>query len=101
MVERFRAEVVHVVPPADVDEYELEPELASLAESRYVLVCRKGGAPTWGERLKAFLLRDPIEAVTLVADTAVEEGREVTATVTTTEVAGVYEASSLEPTPES
>jgi hypothetical protein len=96
MAETLEAEVVHVVQPEDQADVDLEPELADLAESRHVLVCRKGGAPSWFDRLKSFFLRRPIEAVTVVADAAPEEGDEVTATVVETELAGVYEATALE-----
>ncbi|MEA5387875.1 hypothetical protein VB773_18540 [Haloarculaceae archaeon H-GB2-1] len=74
MAETIRGEVVHVVPPADLDEYDVDDELRELAESRYVLVCRAGGAPSLVERALAFLTRRSIEAVTLVADAPVPEG---------------------------
>lgn len=96
MAETLRAEVLHVVPPEDLEEYDLADELRALAESRYVLVCREGGSPSWLERILAFLLRRPIEPVTLVSDIAAEEGQEVTATVEETELAGVYEAVDLQ-----
>jgi len=88
-------EVLHVVAPEERDEYDLDGEVRSMAESRYLLVCRKGGVPSWPERVAAFLTRRPIEAVTLVAETAVEEGREVTATVEETDLAGVYRVTEL------
>jgi hypothetical protein len=96
MAETLEAEVIHVVPPEDREDVDLEPELAALAKSRHVLVCRKGGAPSWFERVRSFFLRRPIEAVTVVADAAPEEGAEVTATVVETDLAGVYEATALE-----
>lgn len=96
MAETLDAEVVHVVTPEDREDVELEPELADLADARNVLVCRKGGAPSWFERVRSFFLRRPIEAVTVVADAAPEEGAEVTATVVETELPGVYEATTLE-----
>lgn len=96
MAETLRAEVVHVVAPDELDEYELDDELRTLAESRYVLVCRKGGAPSWFERVRSFLLRDPIEPVTLVSETPASEGQEMTATVEETAVPGVYEVTDLE-----
>jgi len=89
--ETLHTQVLAVVPPEDVDDHDLQPALADLASSRYVLVCRKGGAPSWLERVKSFLLRDPIEAVTLVADHAPEEGAEFTARVEETEMVGVYD----------
>ncbi|WP_254271871.1 DUF7526 family protein [Haloarcula marina] len=91
MTETIVGEVIHVVAPADADEYELDPDLRSLAESRYILVCRKGGRPSWFERVVAFLRREPIEPVTLVAETAAEEGEELSVTVRETSVSGVYE----------
>lgn len=91
VTETLHAEVVHVVPPEDIDDVDLQPELRALADSRYVLVCRRGGSPSWVDRVVAFLRRRPIEAVTAVADTAVEEGEEFTAVVAPTDLAGVYE----------
>ncbi|NHN60071.1 MULTISPECIES: hypothetical protein [Halorussus] len=96
MTETLRAEVLHVVAPEELDEYDLDEELRTLAESRYVLVCRKGGAPSWVERVRAFLTRRPIEPATLVTETAAGEGREVTATVEETGIPGVYETVELE-----
>ena len=96
MAETLRGEVVHVVGPAELDEYELDAELRTLAESRYVLVCREGGSPSWFERVASFLTRRPIEAITLVSDDAAAEGSEVTATVRETDIGGVYEATALE-----
>ncbi|GGN97740.1 DUF7526 family protein [Haloarcula pellucida] len=91
MTETITGEVIHVVPPEDLDDYELDPDLQSLAETRYVLVCRKGGRPSWVERIVAFLRRTPIEPVTLVADRPAEEGEDVTASVESTGVTGVYD----------
>ncbi|MFB6205406.1 MAG: hypothetical protein ABEJ05_02615 [Haloglomus sp.] len=88
-------EVLHVVPPGELDDYDVEAELQALAESRYVLVCRPGGKPSWLERVRSFLTREPIEAMTLVAETGAEEGAEVTATVRETDLPGVYEATEL------
>lgn len=96
MVETLRGEVLHVVGPAELDEYNLDSELRTLAESRYVLVCREGGDPSWFERIRSFLARRPIEAVTLVSDRAASEGDEVDATVRETSIGGVYEATHLE-----
>lgn len=95
MTETLRGEVLHVVAPGDRAEYDLEGELETLAESRYILVCRDGGAPSWVERVRSFLLGQPIEPVTVVAETAVTEGEEITATVEPTALAGVYEAVEL------
>jgi hypothetical protein len=95
MVETLTGEVLHVVPPEKLDEYDLDDELRRLAASRYVLVCRKGGAPSVIERVRSFLLRDPIEPVTLVADADPDEGEEVTAIVEATPIAGVYDVREL------
>ena len=89
-------EVLHVVPPEEVDDYDLDPELASLADARYVLVCRNGGRPSWVERVVAFLTRTPIEPVTLVADAEVSEGETVTARVEPTATTGVYDVVAFE-----
>lgn len=96
MAETMEATVLHVVTPEELADHELEPELERLAESRYVLVCRAGGEPSIFERITSFLLRRPIEAVTLIADDGASEGEEVTATVAETDLTGVYEATSLE-----
>jgi len=96
MAETLRGEVLHVVDPAELDEYDLDTELRSLADSRYVLVCRAGGSPSWFERVRSFLTRRPIRAVTLVSDRSAAEGTEVLATVRETSIGGVYEATELE-----
>jgi hypothetical protein len=96
MTETLRGEVIHVVDPTELDDYELDAELRSLADSRYVIVCREGGSPSWFERIRSFLTRKPIEAVTLVSDRGASEGNEVTATVRPTNIGGVYEATELE-----
>jgi hypothetical protein len=95
MAETMRGEVIHVVPPDDREAFELTEDLRTLAESRYVLVCREGGSPSWFERVRSFLARRPIEAVTIVSDTPASEGQEVTATVQETGITGVYEATEL------
>jgi hypothetical protein len=95
MAETIEGEVIHVVGPEELDDHDLTAELRSLAASRYVIVCRKGGAPNLFERVWAFLRRDPIQPVTIVAERAVNEGTELTATVRETEIPGVYEATEI------
>jgi hypothetical protein len=95
MTRTLDGEVLHVVPPEELDDHDIEEELRELADSRYVLVCRAGGEPSWFERLRSFLTRRPIEAATLVSETRAEEGDEVTATVRETDLPGVYEATDL------
>ncbi|MFC7098989.1 DUF7526 family protein [Halobaculum marinum] len=90
MPRELRVEVLHVVGP-DEDDEGLVPELREVAASRYVLVCRAGGRPSWLDRIRAFVRRDPIEAVTVVADEAAEEGEELSLTVDETAIDGVYE----------
>ncbi|WP_235218882.1 hypothetical protein [Halobacterium salinarum] len=90
MPETLTASVIHALPPEEHADADLEPALESLAADRYILVCRKGGTPTRIQRLLAFLRRDPIEAITVVADDAVPAGDEFTTQVTATELAGVY-----------
>ena len=46
MVQTMRAEVIHVVPPEELDSYDLESDLRERADGRYVLVCREGGRPS-------------------------------------------------------
>jgi len=91
MTETITGEVIHVVEPDELDDYDLDATVKSLAESRYILVCRKGGVPSLFEKVVAFFRRDPIEPVTLIADRGPAEGAEITATVTRTDVSGVYD----------
>lgn len=90
MSETIEGDVLHAIPPEEVGEHDLEPELQKLAEARYVLVCRRGGHPTIFGLLWAYLRRDPIEAVTIVTEQAAEEGDSVSLTVEETAMAGVY-----------
>jgi hypothetical protein len=90
MTETIQGQVLHVIPPDELDEHDLTPGLRELAESRYVLVLRRGGHPSLLELVGAFIRRDPIEAVTVVTDQRVEEDDEVSLTVEATDIAGVY-----------
>lgn len=92
MTERIEGEVIHAVPPEELGEHDLEPELQSLAESQYVLVCRRGGHPSILQLVWAFIRRDPIEAVTVVTDDAAEEGDSISVVAEETTMAGVYRA---------
>lgn len=95
MPERFRGEVIRVIPPEETTDHELEPAMEDLAASRSILVCRRGGAPSLLELLWALLRRNPIEPVTVVADldtAPVAEGDEITTEIAETELAGVYTA---------
>jgi len=92
--ETFHGDVLRVIPPEELADHELEPALEELAASRGILVCRRGGHPSLLELIWAFVRRDPIEAVTVVAnveDENVSEGDEITAQITETELFGVYE----------
>ncbi|MFC7138143.1 hypothetical protein ACFQRB_20030 [Halobaculum litoreum] len=91
MTSELHAEVLHVVAPDEGDEEALVPELRDLAAGRYVLVCRRGGPPSVLDRLRAFVRREPIEAVTVVADEAAAEGDVVDLTVRETSLTRVYE----------
>lgn len=88
----LRGEVVHVVPADEQEDYDLTAALSGLSESKHILVLREGGPPSLVEKVRAFFGRSPIEAVTLVADVAPEEGAVVEAVVRETEIAGVYVA---------
>ncbi|POG54635.1 DUF7526 family protein [Haloferax marisrubri] len=90
MTETIRGDVLHAIPPDELDEEDLSPELRELADSRHVLVVRKGGHPSILDLIWAFVRRDPIEAVTVVADRPAEEDEEVTLTVEETAMPGVY-----------
>ena len=96
MPREITGEVIHVVEPDEQDDYELDGTVAELADSRYILVCRKGGVPSFFERVVAFFKRDPITPVTLVSDEGAEEGTEIEATVDFTTVDGVYEVIEIE-----
>jgi hypothetical protein len=96
MPTEITGEVIHVVPPNELDDYELDSTVEELAESRYILVCRKGGVPSFFERVVAFFKRDPITPVTLVADEGPEEGTEIEAIVDFTTVDDVYEVIEIE-----
>jgi hypothetical protein len=95
MTETVEGEVIHVVTPEEIDDYELEAELRDLAEARYVLVCREGGVPSWFERIRSFVTRSPITAVTIVSESEASEGDVITATVRETGLQGVYEATDI------
>ncbi|WP_416839658.1 hypothetical protein [Haloferax sp. DFSO52] len=90
MTETIHGDVLHVIPPDELDEHELDPELQALAESHYVLVLRKGGHPSIVDLIWAFIRRNPIEAVTVVTDQPAKEDDEVTLTVEETDIVGVY-----------
>lgn len=92
MTETITGEVIHVVGPDEHDDAEMLDELAALAESRYVLVCREGGTPGLFEQIVSFLKREPIRPITIVADEDAEESAELTVTVHETDLPGVYEA---------
>lgn len=96
MPEQLRGEVLHVVAPSELDEYDLDDAVRDLADSRYLLVCWKGGSPSIFQRLKLILARSTLEPVTLVTDDAVPEGDVVTATVEETDTAGVYDVLELD-----
>lgn len=91
MARTVEGEVLYVVEPDELDEADLEPALAELADARYVLVCREGGRPSWFERVVSFLRRRPIRAVTLVSEERAEVGEEITREIRETDLAGVYE----------
>jgi len=90
MTQRIKGDVLHAIPPDELGDHELEPELRRLAESKYVLVCRRGGHPSIFGLLWAYLRRDPIEAVTVVTEQPAEEGDSIAVTAEETAIAGVY-----------
>jgi len=96
MSERLRGEVLHVVGPAELDDYDLDEGVRELAESRHLLVCWRGGSPSIFQRLKLILARSTLEPVTLVADDAVAEGEIISATVAETDTAGVFDVLEIE-----
>ncbi|MFC6825848.1 DUF7526 family protein [Halopelagius fulvigenes] len=90
MTETIQGDVLHVIPPDELDDHDLAPGLRELAESHYVIVLRKGGHPSILALVWAFIRRSPIKAVTVVTDRRFEEDDEVTLTVEKTDMAGVY-----------
>ncbi|QLC35009.1 hypothetical protein EFA46_012185 (plasmid) [Halarchaeum sp. CBA1220] len=92
MPETIRGTVLHVVPPADLDDHDLDPELAALAAGHTVAVCRRGGDPSLRQRLRTFLTGGTIDAVTVVLDSTPEEGDSLAVTARETDLAGVYDA---------
>ncbi|WP_435126817.1 DUF7526 family protein [Halobaculum sp. D14] len=92
MSETFSGDVLHVIPPGELGEHDRTAELQALAESRYVLVCRAGGQPSWLGLLWATIRRDPIEATTIVTDEPAAEGDQIAVPVEETELPGVYTA---------
>lgn len=100
MSETIQGEVLLSISPEELGEYDLEPGLheRAMTESRHVLVCRKGGHPSIPQLIWAFVRRDPIEPITILADAGADEGAEVRATVEETKLAGVYAAAEFEAT---
>jgi hypothetical protein len=96
MPRELTGEVIHVVPPEEHDDYDLDETVAELADARYLLVCREGGKPSFFGRVVAFFKRDPIKPVTLVSDEEVTEGAEITVTAEFTTVDGVYDVIEME-----
>jgi hypothetical protein len=91
VTERIEGEVLHAIPPEELGEHDLEPELRRLAaDSRHVLVCRRGGHPSVFELAWAMLRRKPIEPMTVVSQAGAAEGEQVSLTVEETRIAGVY-----------
>jgi len=90
MTQRIEGDVLHAIPPDELGDHDLEPDLQTLAAGKHVLVCRRGGHPSILELVWAFIRRDPIEPVTLVSDAAAEEGDTIAATVEETSIHGVY-----------
>ncbi|MFW5918806.1 MAG: DUF7526 family protein [archaeon] len=94
MPQTVTGDVLYAIPPDEVEAHDLQPAVAERAGSRYVLVCRQGGKPSLLEQIRRFLLRKPIEAVTIVSDEPAEEGEEIRVTVRETEIPRVYETTS-------
>ena len=86
----LRGEVIYAIDADEVDEYDLQDELAALADSHRILVLREGGTPSRLERLLSFLRREPIEAVTLVTDATATEGEEIETRVRETDLPNVF-----------
>jgi len=96
VTETITIEVVHTVAPEELDEADLQPALREIADSRHVVVGRRGGRQSWLDRIRAFIARDPVEAVTVVTDEPAREGEEVTLRVDETEIPGVCVASATQ-----
>jgi hypothetical protein len=94
MAESFHGDVLHAIAPSEFDDYALTADLEALVadDADHVLVCRRGGRPSWLERIWAFLRRDPIEAVTIIVEEEVAAGATITVAIEETDLAGVYRA---------
>ena len=90
MTEQIEGEVLHAIPPEELGEHDLDPDLRRLADTRHVLVCRRGGHPSIFELAWAMLRQKPIEPVTVVSRSGAAEGDAVALTVEETQIAGVY-----------
>lgn len=96
MNEVFEGSVLFSISPDELDEHNLTEEIRNLAaaEARHVIVCRKGGTPSWTERIWAFIRRKPIEAETVIANVReeglVEEGNLIRVPVYETDYPGVW-----------
>lgn len=90
MSERIAGDVLHAVPPDELGDHDLEPDLQRLAEGQHVLVLRRGGHPSLLALLWAFVRRNPIEAVTVITDQGAMEGDSVSVVAEETSMAGVY-----------
>jgi len=92
MAETVEGDVLHAIPPDELGEHDLEPELEKLAAEQYVLVCRRGGHPSMLQLLWAFIRRKPLEAVTVISAEPAAEGDSVSLVVEETTMTGVYRA---------
>lgn len=92
MPETIRGTVLHVVPPDRLDDHDLDPDLAALAEGHTVVVCRRGGDPSPLRRVWTFLTGGSITAVTVVLDETPAEGDEISVAARETAIDGVYDA---------
>ncbi|MFB6078106.1 MAG: hypothetical protein ABEJ80_03905 [Halarchaeum sp.] len=90
-MERITGEVVHVLGP-DEHEDALQADLRELAAGHHVVVCRRGGSPSFLERALAFLRGASIDAVTVVLDDPPGEGETLAVDARETAIPGVYDA---------
>ncbi|GAA0313346.1 DUF7526 family protein [Halarchaeum salinum] len=92
MSETITGTVIHVVPPEELDDHDLNPALADRASGNYVVVCRRGGSPSLLQRVWGFLRGGSIDAVTVVTPDEYAEGEPIDVAASPLGVEGVYDA---------
>ena len=90
--ETITGTVIHVVPPDDRDDHDLDSALAERAAGNYVVVCRRGGSPSFLRRVWSLLRGGSIDAITIVTADEYAEGDRIALEATPVGPTGVYDA---------